>query len=149
MQEYNDNRELALFGPTFSDLFNEVFAGVPHTVSSASPAATPFPALNAWEDADAVYVEAEVPGLKLENLELTVHDGELSIRGERKSDHPEGATLLRHERAAGPFGRTVRLPDAVDASKVEAALKDGVLTITLPKAAELKPRKIEVKVRNS
>ena len=142
------SRELSLFDPTFTQLLDEMIDVFPRSESSSPRAEAPFPALNAWDDADALTVEAEVPGLKREELELSVREDELSIHGERKTDHPEGATVLRHERSAGTFHRTVRLPYAVDATKIEAALKDGVLTITLPKAAELKPRKIEVKVRN-
>ena len=148
MRNNSGSRELTLFDPSFAQLFGELMEVFPQTVSWSPQAEAPYPALIAWEDAQTLTVEAEVPGLKLKDLELTVHADELVIRGERKNDHPEGATLLRHERGAGAFRRSVRLPYAVDVAKIEATLKEGVLTITLPKAAELKPRKIDVKVRD-
>ena len=103
-----------------------------------------FPALNIWEDEHAFHVEAEVPGMKLEDVEVTLFEGELSIRGERKNLPVEGAAYHRRERGAGSFGRTVRLPVALDAEKVQASMQDGILTITLPKAEAAKPRKISV-----
>jgi HSP20 family protein len=114
---------------------------------SGRPALDPagFPALNAWEDAENFYVEAELPGLALEDLEISLADTDaLSIKGERKEPACQG-TWHRRERAFGTFERTLTLPGAVDAERVEANLKLGVLTVKLPKAAELKPRKIEVK----
>lgn len=105
-----------------------------------------YPALNAWEDADHFYVEAELPGLALEDLEISLADAQtLSIKGQRKEPTAEGGAWQRRERAFGAFERTLSLPGVVDAERVEASLKLGVLTVKLPKAAELKPRKIEVK----
>ena len=106
------------------------------------------PPLNAWENADGLTIEAEVPGLKMEDLELTVHDDVLTLRGKRKNDHAEGAAVLRHECEAGAFERSLRLPYPTEEAHVSATLKNGILTITLPKAEALKPRKIEVKVGN-
>lgn len=104
-----------------------------------------FPALNAWEEADAVYVEAEVPGVTLDDLEITVKGDELTISGERKLSAVEQATYHRRERVAGKFERFLQLPYDVAADKVEAKLKDGVLTIVLPKSEAAKSRKVEVK----
>ncbi len=105
-----------------------------------------FPALNAWEDAENFYVEAELPGLALEDLEISLSDADaLTIKGQRKEPTLETGSWHRRERAFGAFERTLTLPGAVDAENVEASLKLGVLTIKLPKAPELKPRKIEVK----
>lgn len=103
------------------------------------------PALNLWEDEANLYAELEVPGLKMEDLELTVTGNELTIRGEREAFEQEGVTQHRREREVGHFSRVIRLPVDVDADKVEATLKHGVLTITLPKAQSARPRKIEVK----
>lgn len=105
-----------------------------------------FPAVNLWEDAERVHVEAELPGLQLANLEVQVTGDELTISGERSTLAPEGAAFHRRERGAGSFSRVVHLPCAVDAEGVQAALQQGVLTVTLPKAAEARPRRIEVKV---
>ncbi len=103
------------------------------------------PALNVWEDGDALYVEAEVAGLTLDDVELLVQDNELTLQGTRAADEPSQATCHRRERGTGVFRRVLRLPVEIDASKVEATLRDGVLTIKLPKAEAARPRQIEVK----
>jgi HSP20 family protein len=103
-----------------------------------------FPPLNVWEDGDALYAEAEVPGVKSEDLEVSVLAGDLTIRGQRTSNDSDGANFLRRERATGSFNRVLRLPIEVDAENVEATLRDGVLLIRLPKAESAKPRKIAV-----
>jgi HSP20 family protein len=104
-----------------------------------------FPALNVWEEGDVIYAEAEVPGLKQQDLEISVMGTDLAIHGRRGGDKPEGATYHHQERGAGEFNRVLRLPVEVDAAKVEATLADGVLLIKLPKAESAKPHKIEVK----
>jgi len=104
-----------------------------------------FPALNVWEDEQCLYAEAELPGFRMEDLEVSVAGNELSIKGERKNEHQEKGAYHRRERAAGLFNRVLRLPVDIDAGKVEATLKDGVLFITLPKAEQAKPRKVQVK----
>jgi HSP20 family protein len=104
-----------------------------------------YPAINVWEDQDHLYAEAELPGLKMEDIEVLVTDDQLTVRGNRTVDVPDTARALRRERAVGEFERTVGLPVPIDTEGVEARLTDGVLTITLPKAAAVKPRKIEVK----
>jgi len=115
------------------------------------PGAEPFysrvyPALNLTEDADNFYVRAEIPGVRPEDLEVSVVEGRLLIRGQRKpvQESPE-SNYHRKERESGFFRRTLSLPARVDSGKVAAAIKNGVLTLTLPKAEEAKPRKITVK----
>jgi HSP20 family protein len=104
-------------------------------------------ALDVYEDADNVYVKAEVPGMKKEDINLSLHDGSLSISGERKSETShEGTETLRTERYYGRFQRTVTLPTPVAVDKVKAQYKDGILTVTLPKAEEAKPKHIDVHV---
>lgn len=105
----------------------------------------PFPALNAWEDGDRMMVEAEIPGLGMEDLELMIQGDELTIKGRRPPMQGENLTYHRRERGTGEFARFVTLPVEVDAERVEAAIKDGVLTIVLPKAERAKARKIAVK----
>ncbi|MBN2474817.1 MAG: Hsp20/alpha crystallin family protein [Pirellulales bacterium] len=102
------------------------------------------PAVNLWEDADAMIVELEVPGVKKDQIDISVVGDELSLKIERPDPTPEDVTYHRRERPVGAFGRVLRLPADVDAGRVEAELSDGVLTITLPKAENAKPRKIEV-----
>ena len=104
-----------------------------------------FPALNVWEDPDAFYVEAELPGFKIEDVELTVVGSTLTMKGERKLDAPEAGVWHRRERASGPFTRVLELDAEIDSEKLDAAFKNGVLTVKLPKAAAAKPRKIEIK----
>lgn len=108
---------------------------------------TAFPAINMWEDDNNLYVEAELPGFDMSQVEITVTgDNQLSIKGERKQPELENGTWHRQERGFGKFSRMIELPEPVDADKVTAEFKYGVLTITLPKKEEAKPRKIEVKV---
>lgn len=105
------------------------------------------PALDVYEDKDNFTVKAELPGIKKEDIEVSLHDGCLSLSGERKSETKhDGAEVYRTERFFGRFQRTVTLPAAVAVDKVKAAYKDGVLTITLPKTEEAKPRHIDVSV---
>lgn len=102
------------------------------------------PLLDVWEGEDAFYLEAELPGLRLEDLELTVLDNAVSIKGHRQVVERDDATRLRHERAPGDFERHITLPSAVDSAGVTASLRDGILEVTLPKPATIRPRKIEI-----
>ncbi|HNQ73802.1 MAG TPA: Hsp20/alpha crystallin family protein [Verrucomicrobiota bacterium] len=105
------------------------------------------PALDVYEDKDSYTVKAELPGMKKEDIEVSLHEGLLSISGERKSEaKKEDAEVYRSERFVGRFQRTVTLPAPVTADKVKAAYKDGILTITLPKSEEAKPKQINVSV---
>jgi HSP20 family protein len=109
-------------------------------------ARTAYPPLNAWEDDNNLYVEAELPELELSDLEIIVNgDNQLSIKGERKQpEQGEGMWHLQ-ERGHGSFSRMGELPQYVDSDKVTAEFKHGVLTITLPKRKEAKARRVEVK----
>lgn len=104
------------------------------------------PALDLYDDKDSFVVSVELPGMKKEDIDLSLHDGVLTISGERRHEreNKEGETF-RSERYFGKFQRSVSLPAVVDSSKVKASYKDGVLTVHLPKAEEAKPRQIEVK----
>jgi HSP20 family protein len=105
------------------------------------------PALDVSEDKDNIYVRAELPGMKKEDIDLSLHGDTLSLSGERKSEQElKEAEVYRAERFFGRFQRTVSLPTAVAADKIKAQYKDGVLTVTLPKAEEAKPRHIDVHV---
>jgi HSP20 family protein len=105
------------------------------------------PALDVYEDKDNLYVKAELPGMKREDIDVTLHDGTLSISGERKSESKhEVADVYRSERFFGRFQRTVTLSSDVAPEKVKAEYKDGILNITLPKTEEAKPKQIDVKV---
>ena len=104
------------------------------------------PALDVYEDKDHFIVKAELPGMKKEDIEVSFHDGGLSISGERKSETKEGENAERTERFSGKFRRSITLPTRVESSKVSAVYKDGILTVTLPKAEEAKPKQIQVSV---
>jgi HSP20 family protein len=102
------------------------------------------PAVNVWEQNDSLKVEMELPGVKSDQLDISVAGGELSVKVNVPDECQEGVTYHRRERPVGSFSRIVRLPVEVNADRVEADLRDGVLTITLPKAESAKPRKINV-----
>lgn len=106
------------------------------------------PALDVYENEDAVTVRLEVAGMKKEDFDISLHDGTLTLSGERKSESEEQAgESFRSERVFGAFSRSIQLPSAVKADQVTAEYTDGVLTITLPKADEAKPKKIAVTVK--
>lgn len=131
-------------------LLNEAFRGFQSAggeVPVPYGTAKPFPALNMWHDETAFHIEAELPGFSMNDVEINLKGRELTLNATRNTDSTvQNAEFLRRERASGTFSRTVRLPVGVDADKVSAKLTSGVLTITLPKAAEVLPRKINVTV---
>jgi len=110
------------------------------------PRAAAYPALNIWDERDAFCVEAEIPGVSKDDLEILAVGNELTIKGRRPPLEGQNLTYHRQERGSGEFTRVVTLPAEVDPNQVEAVLKDGVLTVRLPKAASAKPRQIKVKV---
>lgn len=103
------------------------------------------PALDVQENKDNYTVRVEVPGLRREDIEVALEDGALTISGERKTETPvEGTEVHRQERFYGKFARVITLPTVVAADKVKAQYKDGILTVTLAKAEEAKPKQIIV-----
>ncbi|CAN5484240.1 Hsp20/alpha crystallin family protein [soil metagenome] len=104
------------------------------------------PALDLYQTTDDVVAVIELPGMRKEDIEISLHDGVLTIGGERKDEAAEGEKASRTERPVGKFRRSISLPTRVDAKKVSATYKDGVLTVTLPKAEEVKPKQIQVNV---
>jgi HSP20 family protein len=105
-----------------------------------------YPLVNISEDPNHIFVRAELPGVNPEDLDITIKDQHLVLRGERKiSTEEKNVNYHRRERESGFFRRVLRLPAEVDPNKVEAACKDGVLTISLAKPEEVKPRQISVK----
>lgn len=128
-------------GQEVDSLLNSFFDG-----GSFSPLRTrSFPAVNVWENAESLFAEAEVPGLSMSDIEIFVVGDELTIKGRRGEDNSDKVSYHRQERGVGEFARVLTLPYPVNPEKVEATLKDGVLTIVLPKAEEAKPRKIQIK----
>src|SRR5205823_585863 len=101
------------------------------------------PALDVNADKDNLYVQVELPGMKKEDIEIALHGGVLSISGERKAEDPhDGNGTFRSERFFGRFSRSIPLQTQVDPNRVSAHYKDGLLTVTLAKAEEVKPRQI-------
>lgn len=103
------------------------------------------PPMDVKEDSDAYIVHLEVPGVPRENIDITLHEGTLTIRGTREKRNEEtGGEFRRIERAYGSFARSVTLPRSVDAAQVQANLADGVLEVRLPKSEAAKPRQISI-----
>jgi len=111
---------------------------------SASAASSTFPAINVYAHQDGIVITAELPGVKQDQLEITVHRDTVTLRGERQ-DRPEDAGAYhRRERGRGSFGRTFGLPFQVDPDQVGAKLSDGVLILTLQRPEQDKPKRISI-----
>jgi len=105
------------------------------------------PTMDLYEDRDHLVLKAELPGMRKEDIDISLHGDVLTISGERKEEETlDKAETYRAERFLGRFQRTLTLPVAVNASQVQASYKDGILTVTLPKAEEAKPKQIQVNV---
>jgi len=113
----------------------------------AGERANVYPALIICEDDQNLYVEAEITGVKPEDLEISIEGEALTLKGERKPAMDEGKTSYhRREIEYGKFNRAVALPSRIIVDKTEASIVDGILRITLPKAEEAKPKKISVAI---
>jgi HSP20 family protein len=103
------------------------------------------PALDLYQSNDNVIAVVELPGMRKEDIEISLHDGTLTISGERKRESSSNSEKAeRTERYVGAFRRSIALPTRVDANKVSATYRDGILIVTLPKAEEAKPKQIQV-----
>ena len=103
------------------------------------------PALDLYQSNDNLIAVVELPGMRKEDIEISLHDGTLTISGEHKRESSSnGEKAERTERYVGTFRRSIALPTRVDANKVSATYRDGILTVTLPKAEEVKPKQIQV-----
>lgn len=134
-----------------TDLRDEIDRLFDTTFGDFAPAPSVFggwtPAVDLIETKDSVVVRVELPGMKRDDIEVTLHDGALNIAGERKAEKKvEESGLHRSERFFGRFQRAVTLPAPVAADKVKADYKDGILTVTLPKTEEARPKQIAVSV---
>jgi len=114
--------------------------------SSTAPVGSAFPPVNVHTDGDGATITAELPGVETEDLDISVRDRTLVLRGERKAPELGGDhKWLRHERTFGQFARSVDLPFAVDTESVDASYQDGVLKVQLQRSDADKPRKITIK----
>lgn len=102
------------------------------------------PALDLYQNNDNVVAVVELPGMRKEDIEISLQDGTLTISGERKEEIGQNEGATRTERFTGKFRRSITLPTQVDVNKVSATYKDGILTVTLPKAEEAKPKQIQI-----
>ena len=102
------------------------------------------PALDLYQNNDNIVAVVELPGMRKEDIEISLQDGTLTISGERKEERTEENGATRTERSTGKFRRTITLPTRVDVNNVSASYKDGILTVTLPKAEEAKPPQIQI-----
>ncbi len=134
-----DRMERAM-GRLFEDAFFRPWGLVRRTeLTGAIP-------VDIYETADEYLVKAPLPGVQAEDLEITFDAGVLTVRGEIPEEKEVEGECLCQERYYGKFSRSISLPGEVLPDKIEASLKDGVLTLRVPKAEEIKPKKITVKV---
>jgi len=123
--------------------FDRLFGDLVNGYGTFQGNMTTTPALNVWQDETNVLVEAELPGVAMDNLEVLVLGNELTIKGQRR-DYDEDNSFLRQECPTGEFVRVLTLPVEIEADAVSASLNNGVLKIKLPKAKKALPRTIEV-----
>lgn len=132
-----------------SERLNRMFARPSSTRQNGKEALTVadwIPQVDISEAAYEYVITAELPGLKKEDVKITLEDGVLTLQGERKQKEETGTRYHRVERSYGSFVRSFTLPDVIEEAKVAAEFKDGVLSIRLPKSEKVKPKAIEVKV---
>lgn len=110
-------------------------------------AGAPFPAVNLWADGEKAVATCEMPGVSTEDVDISVENDVLTIRGHREAEEERGedVSYRRHERGHGRFSRTIPLPFPVDADAVDASYEAGILRIELPRSERSKPRQIEIK----
>lgn len=147
---YRDLSPFRAFHRDIDRLFDEFFGGLdmPTLRGEDRGFAAPSPRLDVTETEKAYEVSVELPGIEEKDIELTLADGVLTLKGEKKVDREQKEKGRVHiERSFGSFQRSLSLPSDVDEDKVEAAFKNGVLTVTLPKRPEARPhhKKIEIK----
>ncbi len=141
------------FMPTYNDFFrlrdelDQIFdIGLPLSNIRSVPRGT-FPAINMQEAQDAVSIQAHLPGIDPNEIKLSIENNTLSIAGTRETAAADVKTNYhRRERYSGPFSRIISLPEGLDAEKVEAHYRDGILNISIAKAEEKKPKQISVSV---
>jgi HSP20 family protein len=136
-----------LFGDEFDNLFEGFFRPSRGVMETAGKGLVP--AMDLVEHDNEYVVKAELPGVRKEDIDVTLQDGVLTINAETKAETEEkkGGRVIRQERRYGKYVRSMRLGAQVDESKVKANYKDGVLELVLPKAEEVKPKKINVDIK--
>ncbi|UCB52177.1 MAG: Hsp20/alpha crystallin family protein [Candidatus Zixiibacteriota bacterium] len=126
-------------------LFDDIFGHGPARVQWTDGVWNP--SVDVSEDKDNVVVRAEMPGLNKDDVKISVQDNVLTLKGEKKQEKEEKESdYHRIERSYGSFCRSFQLPTAVEADKIKASYRDGVLNITLPKTEEVKPKEIPISI---
>jgi len=144
MIRWNPVREMSTFRNEFDRMFEDAL-GLTNSNGTANGRSFWSLALDVTENEDAILVKANMPGVSAEEVDITYADNKLTIKGELAADEAEdGDTYHTRERRYGSFSRTLRLPRNVNGEAIAASFENGVLTITVPKAEELKPRRIAV-----
>ncbi|HYE75702.1 MAG TPA: Hsp20/alpha crystallin family protein [Blastocatellia bacterium] len=135
----------------FNRFFNQALSGVPRFFSNAEEGLVNGswnPTVDVYEDKNGIILEADLPGMKAGDFELSVENNILTLRGERKFEKKsEEGNYHRVERSYGQFTRSFTLPSTIDIEQVNAEFKDGVLRVTLPRREETKPRQIQVQIK--
>jgi len=138
-------RDLLSTQRDFDRLFREAFS--PAFGERELSTRTWAPAVDIYENGDNLVLKAELPGVKPEDVELRVEDNTLYLKGERKFEKEvKEENYHRVERSYGTFARSFSLPNTIDSEKVHAEYKDGILTLTMPKKEEAKPKTIKINV---
>ena len=138
-------RDVVSVQDEMSRLLDDIFGQRPARVQWTDGAWNP--SVDVTEDEDSVVVKAEMPGLNKDDVKISVHDSILTLKGEKKQEKEEKeADYHRIERSYGSFCRSFQLPTTVRTDKIKANYKDGVLSITLPKTEEVKPKEIPISI---
>ena len=131
-----------------NSFLDEAIGGFAFGSESGALTAAWTPAVDVFEDKDAVRIVAELPGVKPEDVRISLENQTLTMRGEKRQVAEEKTERVhRYERAYGAFERTFALPGTVDADRIEASYADGLLTVTLPKVERARPRQIEIRTK--
>lgn len=142
-------RDLAGLQDRIDRLFEESLGRLRWDSGEALQGSAWTPAVDIVETDNEIVLKADVPGLDRKDVDIRVHDGTLTLKGERKFESEENQDNFRRvERVYGSFLRSFALPQTVDSDKVEAGYRNGVLEVKLPKRAEAKPKQIKVAVKN-
>ncbi len=143
MRKWEPFRDMLNLRADMDRLFSSFFGGFPEDREGLWA-----PLIDIEEDNENIVVKAELPGMNKNDIKVTVRDNMLVISGDRKQEKEiKDKTIHRIERSYGQFSRTITLPSAVDADKIKASYKDGVLAITLPKPEAMKPKQIDVEIK--
>ncbi len=131
-----------------NSFLDEAIGGFPFGSESGTLTTAWTPAVDVFEDKDAVKIVAELPGVKAEDVKISLEGQTLTMRGEKRQVAEEKTERVhRYERTYGAFERTFALPGTVDADRIEASYADGLLTVTLPKVERARPRQIDIRTK--